>query len=309
MAGCSTECRRDEEATTVLRKPEWLRVKAGHGAAFQATARLMRDGGLHTVCEEALCPNRGECWEQGRATLMILGDACSRSCRFCGVATECSGTADPGEPRRVAEAVREMGLKDVVITSVTRDDLADGGAEIWAETIRRIRAAIPGIAIEVLVPDFRGDASDVQTVLDAGPDVFGHSLETVPSLYASVRPQADYERSLGVLAQAAQGGFLAKTGIMVGLGEEHEEVLSLMADARQAGVDVFYVGQYLQPSRDHLPVAQYVEPETFETYKAEGARVGFPVVVSGPLVRSSYHSREQATFTASRKRQPEEAQQ
>ncbi len=294
---------RNEHAgeTSVLRKPDWLRVRAGHGAAFRATARLLRNGGLHSVCEEALCPNRGECWEHGRATLMILGDACSRSCRFCGVATECSGTTDPGEPRRVAEAVREMGLRDVVITSATRDDLPDGGASIWAETIRSIRAAVPGITIEVLVPDFRGEASDVQTVLGAGPDVFGHNLETVPSLYASVRPQADYERSLGVLAQAARQGFLAKTGIMVGLGEERGEILSLMADARQAGVEIFYAGQYLQPTRDHLPVARYVEPTEFEVYKTEGTRLGFAVVVSGPLVRSSYHSGEQAAFAAARR--------
>ncbi len=296
-------------AKTTLRKPDWLRVKAGHGTAFRATARLIRDGGLHTVCEEALCPNRGECWEHGRATLMILGGACSRSCRFCGVATGHSGTADRDEPRRVAEAVREMELKDVVITSVTRDDLPDGGAAIWAETIRRIRAAVPGILVEVLVPDFRGEPSDVQTVLDACPDVFGHNLETAPSLYASVRPQADYRRSLDVLAEASRQGFVTKTGIMVGLGEEHGEVLSVMADARRAGVDIFYVGQYLQPTRDHLPVVRYVEPAEFDAYRTKGADIGFPVVVSGPLVRSSYHSEEQAAFVAARLRRSGEVRQ
>lgn len=287
-----------------LRKPDWLRVKAGHGAAFRTTARLVRRGDLHTVCEEALCPNRGECWEHGRATLMILGSACSRSCRFCGVATAHRGTTDASEPRRVAQAVREMGLKDVVVTSVTRDDLPDGGAAVWAETIQRVREAVPGIFVEVLVPDFQGDPSDVQTVLDARPDVFGHNLETVPSLYATVRPQADYRRSLEVLGRASQQGFVTKTGIMVGLGEEDGEVLALMADARRAGADIFYVGQYLQPTRDHLPVARYVEPADFDRYGARGTELGFPVVVSGPLVRSSYHSEQQAAFVTARLGRP-----
>jgi lipoic acid synthetase len=278
------------------RKPAWIRVRAGCGARTSALKRLVDEHGLHTVCREALCPNLGECWEKGRATIMILGDACSRHCAFCGVTQRRSGVADAAEPERVAQAVARMGLREIVVTSVTRDDLPDGGATVWAETIRRLRALDPPVLVEVLVPDFEGKTDCIERVLAAGPDVWAHNLETVPSLYGRVRPQADYARSLDVLRAGVRAERVVKTGIMVGLGETREEVRRTMSDARAAGSRIFTVGQYLQPSRRSLPVARYVPPDEFDELRDEGVNVGFDVVIAGPLVRSSYHTPEQEQF-------------
>jgi lipoic acid synthetase len=248
--------------------------------------------GLHTVCRSARCPNIHECWGRGTATLMILGNLCTRACRFCAVPAGRPRGLDEDEPRRVGEAVRHMDLTHAVLTSVARDDLPDGGAGIFAASIRAIRAAVPGATVEVLTPDFGGDEAAVQAVLDAGPDVFNHNVETVRRLQPAVRPQASYGRSLGVLAQAAArgGGLAVKSGIMVGLGETDAEVEETMADLGAAGCRLLTVGQYLQPSRNHRPVDRYVAPETFERYAAAARSMGFLGVASGPMVRSSYRA-------------------
>jgi lipoic acid synthetase len=284
------------EPLTRLPKPDWIRVRVGTGGACRRMRDLVAEHELHTVCSEALCPNIGKCWEKGRATLMILGDQCSRNCRFCGVQGEVHGEFDPEEPERVAEAVGKMGLREVVITSVTRDDLPDGGAAIWAQTIEAIRRQCPDVLLEVLVPDFGGIEEDIQTVLSSRPAVWGHNMETVPSLYAAVRPMADYARSLNVLRLGVEAGLITKTSIMVGLGETAEDVTQVMRDARSVGCRIFYIGQYLQPSQKHLPVSRYVEPQEFEAFKEVGHQLGFDVVVSAPLVRSSFHAEEQAEF-------------
>jgi lipoyl synthase len=284
-----------------MKKPDWLRVCVGHGPQFKRVADLVRNGRLHTVCEEALCPNRGACWEHGRATLLILGATCSRGCTFCNVASGTPALPDPGEPARVGEAVRDMGLREVVLTSVTRDDLSDGGAAHWAATIRAVRAAVPGIGVEVLVPDFRGDAASLDTVLAARPDVLAHNLETIPRLYPAVRPEADYARSLDVLRRARHAGLIVKTGIMAGLGETDAEIEVLMRDAGAAGAEIFTIGQYLQPSRTHHPVARYIAPAAFDAYREQGLAMGFGVVVSAPLVRSSLHSAAQSAYVARRR--------
>ena len=283
-------------------KPPWLKVRVGGGDHYGQLKTLMKGQGLHTVCEEALCPNMGRCWDKGRATLMILGDTCTRSCSFCGVASRPPGPADTDEPARVADAVKAMGLKDVVITSVTRDDLPDGGAAIWAETIRRVQDAVPGILVEVLIPDFGGNLTALDTVIDVKPAVLGHNIETVPRLYPKVRPQADYPQSLAVLEHSARRGMMAKTSIMVGIGETADEVEAVMRDARQVGCCIFYIGQYLQPSRQHLAVERYVTPEEFDAYRDAGLHMGFDVVISAPLVRSSYHSDEQEQYVRKKKR-------
>ena len=277
-------------------KPPWLKVRIGAGLEYKRLRALLKGQGLHTVCEEALCPNMGRCWDKGRATVMILGDTCTRSCRFCGVASRAPHVPDITEPTRVANAIKDMGLKDVVITSVTRDDLPDGGAGIWAETIKRVTAAVPGIGIEVLIPDFKGDVAALDTVIVEKPVVLGHNLETVPRLYSDVRPQADYQQSLWVLKYVHDKGMITKSGIMVGIGETNNEIKALMQDAVQTGCNIFYIGQYLQPSKDHLAVERYVTPDEFEQYKGWGLDMGFDVVVSAPLVRSSYHSDEQEAF-------------
>ncbi len=279
-----------------LRKPDWLRVRVPHGSGFVRIRNIVNAGRLHTVCEEALCPNMGKCWEHGRATLMILGDKCTRACRFCNIKAESTGICDDQEPARVVEALKKMGLKDVVITSVTRDDLPDGGSAVWAETVRRIHWELPGVSVEVLIPDFKGDLAALERVLVEKPAVLGHNLETVPSLYSRVRPQADYDRSLEVLKRAHERGAVVKTGIMVGIGETETEVLELIKDAVEAGCEIFYVGQYLQPTKKHLPVSRYVTPDEFDSYRRRGLEAGFKVVVSAPLVRSSYHSEEQAEY-------------
>lgn len=277
-------------------KPPWIRVRIGGNETFQATRERLRHHALHTVCEEALCPNLGHCWSHGRATIMILGDRCTRGCRFCNVDKKVVLPPDPGEPARVAAAVRETGLREVVITSVTRDDLADGGAAHWAECVAAIHQALPEAVVEVLVPDFGGKREAVEQVIRERPAVFGHNLETVPRLYPTARPEADYQWSLAVLRQAAEAGLIVKTSLMLGLGERLEEVYEVLRDAREAGCRIFYAGQYLQPSKQHLPVVEYLTPESFDEVGRVAREMGFDFVASAPLVRSSYHEEGQARF-------------
>jgi lipoyl synthase len=281
--------------TPVLRKPAWIRVKAPGSPGYAETARIVRENGLHTVCQEAGCPNIGECWDKRHATMMIMGDTCTRACAFCNVKTGLPGPLDAAEPENVGRAVAALGLEHVVITSVDRDDLADGGAAHFAATIRAIRTAAPGTTIEVLTPDFlkKGDAP-LETVIAAKPDVFNHNLETVPSLYLTIRPGARYFASLRLLQRAKEldGTMFTKSGIMVGLGEKRNEVLQLMDDLRSADVDFLTIGQYLQPTRKHAAVDRFVEPEEFESYKSIAFSKGFLVVAASPLTRSSYHADE-----------------
>jgi len=277
------------------RRPEWLRVPPRTGEEYHRLKRLMRAKRLHTVCEEANCPNIGECWRHRTATFLILGDVCTRNCRFCNVRSGRPGPLDPEEPRRVAEAVRDMGLRHAVITSVTRDDLPDGGASVFAEVIRQIRALQPGCTVEVLIPDFQGELGPLRTVMEAHPDVLNHNVETVPRLFGRVQPRNRYGWSLAVLAEARRlwPEALTKSGLMVGMGETEEEVLAVMEDLRRVDVDILTIGQYLQPTRHHLPVARYYTPEEFETFRERGLEMGFRWVESGPLVRSSFHAGEQ----------------
>ena len=272
------------------RLPAWLRKPETAFVALHEIKRELRRLELHTVCESARCPNIHECFRRGTATFMILGDRCTRGCGFCAVPkARHPAPPDPNEPAHVAQMARAMNLRHVVVTSVNRDDLPDGGAGHFAETIRAIRAALPAATIEVLTPDFLGDLEAVTTVLEARPDVFNHNVETVPRLYPRVRPQARYERSLAVLEFAARnGGTLVKSGLMVGLGERCEEVEEVLRDLRRCGVSIVTIGQYLQPTRRNLPVAEYVPPERFEAYRETGLRLGFRAVFSGPFVRSSY---------------------
>lgn len=279
-------------------KPDWLRAPSASGDACDAMVALLRDLDLHTVCEEARCPNAGECFRSGTATFMILGGTCTRSCRFCAVSRGCPAPPDPDEPRRVAEAVRRLGLRHVVVTSVTRDDLPDGGASQFARTVDAIRSLArpegPAPRVEVLIPDFRGDPDALGIVLAARPDVLNHNVETVPRLYPAVRPEADYARSLAVLERARQlnpEGW-TKSGIMVGLGETPEEIETVFRDLRQVSCDMLTVGQYLAPTRTHLPVVEYVHPDQFERYRLLALAMGFRHVASSPRVRSSYHAGE-----------------
>lgn len=272
------------------RRPEWLKVRAPGGETFANLKRMMRSKTLHTVCEEAHCPNIGECWGRGTATFLILGDICTRSCGFCAIKTGRPNPVDPEEPLKVALAVQQMGISHVVITSVNRDELPDQGSTIWAKTIEEVRRLNPKVSIEVLIPDFKGDLNCLQRVLDARPDILNHNVETVPRLYRTVRPQAKYERSLEVLKYAKEKGFITKTGIMVGIGETFDEVIEVMKDLREINVDIFTVGQYLQPTPKHLPVDRFVPPEEFKQYRLIGIQLGFRHVESGPLVRSSYHA-------------------
>jgi len=280
--------------TPTSRKPDWLRAKLPSGPAYQATRRLVDDNKLHTVCQSAQCPNIGECWSRGTATVMILGNICTRSCNFCAIQTGRPTEYDLGEPARVAAAVAKMQLRHCVITSVARDDRPDGGAEAWAATIRAVRHARPTCAIEVLIPDLKGRTHDIDTILDAGPDILNHNLETVERLQKPVRVQARYDRSLSVLRHAKSRGFTTKSGLMLGIGERREEIAQAMRDLRAAGVDVLTIGQYLQPSQQHLPVDRWVTPEEFAEWKVFGLGIGFGVIESGPLVRSSYHADEQS---------------
>jgi lipoic acid synthetase len=271
-------------------RPEWLKVRIPSGDQFARLKELFARHTLHTVCEEARCPNMGECWNAGTATFMILGNVCTRSCGFCAVTTGRPVGLDREEPTRVAEAIKTMGIRHAVITSVNRDELPDGGASIFAETIRHARSVNPSVTIEVLIPDFRGVWEALQTVIDACPDILNHNVETVPRLYARVRPQAKYARSLQLLQRAKEKGMVTKSGIMVGMGETVEEVLNVLEDLRSVQCDIVTIGQYLQPTKNHLPVERYVRPEEFRLLKGEGLRMGFKHVESGPLVRSSYHA-------------------
>jgi lipoyl synthase len=275
------------------RRPSWLKMKMPGGEEYGRLTRLVNEQKLHTVCQSAKCPNMGECWSAGTATLMILGDVCTRSCGFCHIATGKPPTLDLDEPRRVGEAVATMGLKHVVITSVNRDELADGGAEIWAETIREIRRHSPGTNVEVLIPDFCGDWKALQKVLEEKPEILNHNMETVPRLYKRVRPQAKYHRSLKLLQIAKDQGLVTKTGAMLGLGETADEIESVMDDLVAISCEILTLGQYLQPTQHHLPVERWVAPEEFDNWKARGESKGIRHVESGPLVRSSYHAEKQ----------------
>jgi lipoic acid synthetase len=282
-----------------LRRPDWIKARAPIGENYERLQRLMRDLGLHTVCEEARCPNVGDCWNRGTATFMILGDVCTRACGFCAVKTGLpDAPPDLGEARRVADAVARMGLRHAVITSVNRDDQKDGGASVFAACIREIRERIPTCAIEVLVPDFKGNWDALDVVVQARPDILNHNTETVPRLYRHVRPGARFERSLELLRRSKEAGLLAKSGIMVGLGEEWDEVLGCIRSIRSAGTDVLTVGQYLRPSLQHLPLVRYYTPQEFEELRAFALSLGFGHVESGPLVRSSYHADEQVPRSA-----------
>jgi len=280
----------------VLKRPEWLKVRMPSGKNYVELKTLMRDLDLHTVCEEARCPNIGECWGHRTATFMILGDTCTRACGFCAVKTGRPGTLDLLEPMRVASAVEKMGLKHVVVTSVNRDDVPDGGSKIFAATIRKIRERVPDCTVEVLTPDFEGVRSSLETLLAARPDVFNHNIETCERLTKLVRRRAKYRRSLEVLhnAKDVAPGIRTKSGIMVGLGETREEITQTMRDLRASDVDVLTIGQYLRPTPEHLDVVRYYHPDEFAALKEEALALGFKHVESGPLVRSSYHAHEHA---------------
>jgi lipoic acid synthetase len=281
-------------AAPVLPRPEWIKARAPGGEGYERLQGVMRGLGLHTVCEEARCPNIGDCWNRGTATFMILGDVCTRACGFCAVKTGLPRRPpDPREADRVAEAAARMGLRHAVITSVNRDDQRDGGAGVFAACIRQIRERIPGCTVEVLIPDFKGDAAALQTVIDAAPDILNHNTETVPRLYRQVRPGARYERSLELLRRAKIAGLVTKSGIMVGLGEERDEVQETVRGIREAGTDILTVGQYLRPSPEHLPIVRYYAPAEFAEIKQHALGLGYRHVESGPLVRSSYHAEEQ----------------
>ncbi len=279
------------------RKPRWMKVPSKGGENYRRLKRLMRTQSLHTVCEEANCPNIGECWEAGTATFMILGDVCTRACKYCAVAHGMPTELDEDEPRRVAETVEAMGLEHVVITSVNRDELPDGGAGIYADTIREVKRRLPRCSVEVLIPDFKGDEEALRMVMEAGPEIVGHNLETVERLHVEVRPGGRYWRSISYLGAAKKidPSRLTKTGIILGMGEREEELRQAMADLREASVDILTLGQYLRPSAQHIPVARWIPPEEFQEWKRVGEEeYGFRHVESGALVRSSYHAKEQA---------------
>ena len=283
------------------RKPDWLKVRAPGGPAYIRLKGLMREWNLHTVCEEAHCPNIGECWEDLTATFMILGDVCTRNCGYCAVAHGRPVWEDREEPERVGRAVRALGLEHVVVTSVNRDDLADGGAAVFAATVRAIRREAPGCQVEVLIPDFQGSAGALQTVLDARPEILNHNVETVPRLYKLARHGGRYERSLELFRRARRAApdLLTKSGLILGLGEECEELRATMSDLRAADVNILTLGQYLRPSPQHLPIARFYRPDEFRELVEEGKRMGFAHVEAGPLVRSSYHAKRQVAAIGS----------
>lgn len=284
------------------RKPSWIRATLPGGEGYEKMRANMQKHGLSTVCQEASCPNIADCWSRGTATIMILGDICTRSCGFCNVKTGKPLPPDFDEPVNVGKSVALMGLKHIVITCVDRDDLADGGAEIWADTIKETHQQAPNTSVEVLVGDFGGDRSALQTVIDAKPEILAHNIETVPRMHRAVRPQATYDRSMGVLQQISDAGLVSKTGIMVGIGETDAEVVALLEDIqKKAQTEIITIGQYLQPTRNHLPVERWVHPDQFKEYERIGLALGFRVVESGPLVRSSYHAEEQVLTLHSRK--------
>ncbi len=283
------------ETAPLNRKPSWIRAKIPGGAVYQETINIVKEHKLHTVCESAQCPNLGECWSRKTATIMILGNICTRSCGFCAVNTGKPTELDMDEPRRVAEAIKIMGLKHAVITSVARDDLKDGGALVWKMTIEESRKANPGTHLEVLIPDFKGKWEHLETVLSAKPDILNHNVETVPRLHKVVRPQAKYERSLEMLDRAKKAGFVTKSGLMLGIGETEVEIESTLRDLSEIKLDILTLGQYLRPSEKHLAVQRWVHPDEFLHWKTVGlGELGFGVVESGPLVRSSYHADEQS---------------
>lgn len=279
-----------EQKTEKPRKPEWLRVKLPVGEEYRKVRELVTGHQLHTICESGNCPNMGECWGAGTATFMILGNICTRSCGFCAVATGRPKQVDAGEPERVAHSVKLMRVKHCVITSVDRDDLKDGGSGIWAATIRAIRNISPGTTLETLIPDFQGNFENLNRVINEKPEIISHNLETVRRLTKLVRIQAKYDRSLEVLKHISTAGNRTKSGIMLGLGESHEEIIETMTDLHGAGVHILTLGQYLQPTPQHLPVVEFVHPDRFAQYKELGMKMGFRYVESGPLVRSSYHA-------------------
>lgn len=279
-----------EQQEQRIPKPKWLKVKLPTGENYRKVRSLVDEHKLHTICESGNCPNMGECWGEGTATFMILGNICTRSCGFCAVATGKPLEADLFEPARVANSVKLMGVKHAVITSVDRDDLSDGGSEIWVKTVELVRAKSPGTTMETLIPDFAGNWDNLQRIIDVAPDIVSHNLETVRRLTKQVRIQAKYDRSLEVLFRLKKGGMRTKSGVMLGLGETRDEVLETMEDLRSVQVDILTLGQYLQPTRKHLPVQDFVTPEQFKEYEEIGLKMGFRFVESGPLVRSSYHA-------------------
>jgi len=292
----------DTQKKRPKRRPEWIKVRAPGEGEYESIRALMRNKQLNTVCEEARCPNIGECWGSGTATFLILGDICTRSCRFCNIATGRPGEIDWMEPERVAQAVKSMELKHVVITSVNRDERRDGGAPIFALSISRIRELVSNCSIEVLIPDFKGDEAALRIVMDAKPDILNHNIETVPRLFRDVQPQDHYKWALSTLGNAKRlnPGILTKSGIMVGLGESNEEVVDVMRDLVSLGVDILTIGQYLQPSSRHMPIDRYYRLEEFEEFKRLGLEIGFRWVESGPLVRSSYRAEEQVRALSGR---------
>lgn len=273
-----------------IKKPSWLRVKLPTGENYRMVRSLVDEHKLHTICESGNCPNMGECWGEGTATFMILGNICTRSCGFCAVATGRPDPVDEFEPGRVAHSVKTMRVKHAVITSVDRDDLKDGGSLIWAQTVRAVRKQSPGTTMETLIPDFAGKWENLQNIIDVAPEIVSHNLETVRRLTKEVRIQAKYDRSLEVLFRLKKGGMRTKSGIMLGLGETHDEIIETLEDLHSVNVDIVTLGQYLQPTPKHLPIAEFVTPERFEEYKEYGLKLGFRYVESGPLVRSSYHA-------------------
>lgn len=278
------------------RRPDWLKVRLPSGDNYNEVLQLMRKASLNTVCEEAKCPNLSECWNSRTATFMILGDTCTRSCGFCNVKIGIPNELDLDEPRRVVESAVELNLKHVVITSVDRDDLKDGGAKIFSETIRLINQQLPKTTIEILIPDFKGDETSFNIIMEHPPTVLNHNLETVERLYHAVRPQANYKRSLNLIKWFKNKGLRTKSGIMVGIGETKEEVIEIMKNLRDSGCDIMTIGQYLQPTKDHLPVDRFVTPEEFAYYKEVGLKMGFLAIESSPLVRSSYHAEKHANL-------------
>ncbi len=279
-----------DQSTIRIKKPKWLRVKLPTGENYRNVRSLVDQHKLHTICESGSCPNMGECWGEGTATFMILGNICTRSCGFCAVQTGKPDEVDEFEPGRVANSVKIMGVKHAVITSVDRDDLKDGGSEIWAQTVRAIRQQSPGTTLETLIPDFAGKWENLEVIIQVAPEIVSHNLETVRRLTKQVRIQAKYDRSLEVLFRLKKGGMRTKSGVMLGLGETEDEVIETMQDLRSVGVDILTLGQYLQPTPKHLPIFEFIEPVQFEKYRILGLEMGFRFVESGPLVRSSYHA-------------------
>ncbi len=279
-----------DENNKHIRKPDWLKIKLPKGDNYLKVKGILEEKGLHTICSSGKCPNMGECWNAGTATFMILGDICTRSCKFCATKTGKPLPVDLNEPVKIAESIQHLNLKHVVLTSVDRDDLPDGGAGIWAQTVLKVKELNPSITIETLVPDFGGNADHLQLVINAAPEIISHNLETVRRLTPQIRSAAQYNRSLQVISQIAASGLKAKSGIMVGIGETEVEVLETMDDLRNANCSIFTIGQYLQPSSEHLPVVEYIHPDLFEKYRTAGLEKGFTHVESKPLVRSSYHA-------------------